>query len=340
MTTTSLRNGRIAHRDGDSKFHYVYPGQLATVKDALYVPRFDDGGYQRALNEKKARGVHKTLDEGKPIVGEIILAYTGDSADFDSKAKRLDLDLGEGTLAIIDGQHRCEGALRFHEGSNADVDPRGPFLYLVKKTKDMSKEEHERAATRKPNKVVPMSFRILVGYSEEECAEWFRLTNGTMTKVSAGDLWAAKRHRWSDAEAEHQALFEMWSEPDGPLDGIAKVDGSAGITPHHWRKFAMDIMRDTRMGDGRESIEASFAAFLIGAHGAMATDCRSVGIFRALCAVAPEVVGARIAKGHKPGTITAFVQQKLTDVSRESIRESLGSVTFETAKAALRGALV
>lgn len=75
-------------------------------------------GYQRHLNESRARSIAEYLDSGNIIPGAIILsAQEGTSVKFDHKNGKLELELKQSSLFVIDGQHRLYGS----QMANSDV---------------------------------------------------------------------------------------------------------------------------------------------------------------------------------------------------------------------------
>lgn len=78
------------------------------------VSRVDDDpkdGYQRLLNDKRAKDIASYLDDGNIIPGSIILsAQDGCDVTFDNITNKIDIDTSKGDLFVIDGQHRLYGA--------------------------------------------------------------------------------------------------------------------------------------------------------------------------------------------------------------------------------------
>jgi len=93
---------------------YVTVMNAKKIFDISTVSRVDDNpkdGYQRLLNEKRAKDIAAYLDDGNIIPGSIILsAQNGCSVTFDDNTKLINIDTKDGELFVIDGQHRLYGA--------------------------------------------------------------------------------------------------------------------------------------------------------------------------------------------------------------------------------------
>ena len=85
--------------------------EIFSVSKVSRVNEDPNQGYQRHLNESRARSIAEYLDSGNIIPGAIILsAQEGTNIKFDNESGRLDLDLGTNALFVIDGQHRLYGS--------------------------------------------------------------------------------------------------------------------------------------------------------------------------------------------------------------------------------------
>ncbi len=85
--------------------------EIFSVSKVSRVDENREHGYQRHLNENRARSIAEYLDSGNVIPGAIILsAQEGTHVTFDQESGKLSLDLGNSALFVIDGQHRLYGS--------------------------------------------------------------------------------------------------------------------------------------------------------------------------------------------------------------------------------------
>lgn len=93
---------------------YLTAMTASEIFDVSKVSRVDENpneGYQRHLNDSRARSIAEYLDSGNIIPGAIILsAQEGGSVNFDAATNTLELELKPNSLFVIDGQHRLYGS--------------------------------------------------------------------------------------------------------------------------------------------------------------------------------------------------------------------------------------
>ena len=206
MTTKRIpQQIRISGARADKKYSgkgkkgkYLASTDLLSLEDFVVVPRWrpdeDPDGYQRSLDEHRVADVAQSLRGTGTIDGSIILvAAPGVSVKYSSKGKMLVIDTnGQGTLEVLDGQHRLFGAFRFGN-------------------------ETKRGVPK-----VQAQITVYVGLSRGEAAALFCEIHDKAKRVAAGSLEEARRVAGlgSSVQVQSNAFYDAASVEGGPLHGL------------------------------------------------------------------------------------------------------------------------
>ncbi|TKW62127.1 MAG: DGQHR domain-containing protein [Gemella sp.] len=87
------------------------------LKNVCFVSRRDEDpikGFQRTLNETRAKDIAKYLDEFKGVIPSAIILSAQDNAEvsFDRKKGEFSFETNENSFMVLDGQHRLFGLIK------------------------------------------------------------------------------------------------------------------------------------------------------------------------------------------------------------------------------------
>jgi DGQHR domain-containing protein len=108
----------IAVNQSPDKSFWISSIPASILFETSKVSRADEDpkkGYQRLLDDKRAKRIAKYFDEGGIIPGSIILSAQPESQfEFDARSQRVSFRPRKGAFVVIDGQHRLYGAGKAH----------------------------------------------------------------------------------------------------------------------------------------------------------------------------------------------------------------------------------
>ena len=96
----------------DRRFHTLTLDSDVLARTCVTNTRVEDPeeGFQRNLDEARARSIKEYIEHGGVIPGSIVLsAQEAANLQYDSKKKTVQFDPVPGAFLIIDGQHRVYG---------------------------------------------------------------------------------------------------------------------------------------------------------------------------------------------------------------------------------------
>lgn len=101
----------------NNKLFYVSVMKSDVLKTMCFVSRKKEDplkGFQRLLNEKRAKNIEAYLDGGEGVIPPalILSAQTAAQLNYDKKSLELSMELRKDTLLVLDGQHRLYGLIR------------------------------------------------------------------------------------------------------------------------------------------------------------------------------------------------------------------------------------
>ena len=114
MTTVRFKTLECTQND-KSFFVSIIPNKV--LRSVCFVSRRDEDpekGFQRMLNETRAKDIAKYLDEFKGTIPSALILSAQDNARFafDSNKSEISFQTNPNSFMVLDGQHRLYGLLK------------------------------------------------------------------------------------------------------------------------------------------------------------------------------------------------------------------------------------